>query len=126
MQNALIDNRYKTEYDFIKLRLKRRSEMVKHIILWTLKEEYSVEQKDSIKAGMKEGLESLRGQIPGLIDIQVNINALASSNAEVILDSTFEDEAALRGYAINPAHVEVANTKVRPFTASRTCMDYEA
>jgi hypothetical protein len=42
-----------------------------------------------------------------------------------MLDSTLEDEAALKGYAVHPAHVEVADTKVRPFTASRVCMDYE-
>ncbi len=42
-----------------------------------------------------------------------------------MLDSTFEDEASLKAYAVNPLHVAVANEKVRPFTAERTCMDYE-
>ena len=40
--------------------------MVKHIILWKLKEEYSEEKKQQIKAEIKEGLEGLAGQIPGL------------------------------------------------------------
>ncbi len=99
--------------------------MVKHVILWTLKEELSAEEKESVKAGIKEGLEGLKGQIPGLIDIQVNIDPLASSNAEVMLDSSFENEESLKGYAVHPAHVAVADGKVRPYTASRTCMDYE-
>lgn len=99
--------------------------MVKHVILWTLKEELSAEEKKSVKAGIKEGLEGLKGQIPGLIDIQVNIDPLASSNAEVMLDSSFENEESLKGYAVHPAHVAVADGKVRPYTASRTCMDYE-
>ena len=99
--------------------------MVKHIILWTLKEEYKGSEADTVKAGIKSGLEGLKGQIPGLIDIRVNINPLASSNCDVMLDSSFEDEASLKGYSVHPAHVDVANTKVRPFTASRTCMDYE-
>lgn len=99
--------------------------MVKHVILWTLKAELTAEEKTAIKAGIKEGLESLAGKIPGLIDIKVNINPLASSNAEVMLDSTFEDEASLKGYSTHPEHVAVANGKVRPYTASRTCMDYE-
>ena len=43
----------------------------------------------------------------------------------LLYDSTFEDEAALKAYSVNPAHVEVADTKVRPFTASRACLDYE-
>lgn len=99
--------------------------MVKHVILWTLKEEYSDEQKKEIKKDIKAGLEGLKGRIPGLVDIQVNIDGLASSNADLMLDSTFEDEAALKAYSVNPAHVEVADTKVRPFTASRACLDYE-
>jgi hypothetical protein len=46
-------------------------------------------------------------------------------NAEVMLDSSFESEAALKGYAVNPLHVAVAEGKVRPFTASRSCFDFE-
>ena len=34
------------------------------------------------------------------------------------------DEAALKAYAVHPAHQEVANTKVRPFTAKRLCLDF--
>ncbi len=100
--------------------------MVKHVILWTLKEEFSDDQKKDIKAGIKSGLEGLKGEIPGLTDIKVNTEPLASSNCDVMLDSSFEDEASLKGYAIHPKHVNVADTKVRPYTASRVCMDYEA
>ena len=99
--------------------------MVKHVILWNLKDELSEEEKNRIKAGIKEGLEGLKGQIPGLIDIRVNIDPLASSNCDVMLDSSFETEEALKGYAVHPAHVAVADGKVRPFTKSRVCMDYE-
>ena len=42
-----------------------------------------------------------------------------------MLDSTFELEEALKGYATHPKHVAVADGKVRPYTASRVCMDYE-
>ena len=100
--------------------------MVRHVILWTLKDEFSKEEKMEIKAGVKEGLEGLLGQIPGLLEIRVNTEPLASSNCDLMLDSLFTDEAALKGYAVHPAHVVVANGKVRPFTASRVCMDFEA
>lgn len=99
--------------------------MVKHVILWTLKEEFSDAEKAEIKKGIKEGLEGLKGQIPGMIDIKVNVEPLASSNCDVMLDSSFEDEASLKGYSVHPNHVAVANEKVRPFTSSRVCMDYE-
>ncbi len=99
--------------------------MVKHVILWTLKDGHSAEEIVAIKSEIKSGLEGLKGRIPGLIDIKVNTEPLPSSNCDVMLDSEFEDEDALKGYAVHPEHVEVANTKVRPYTASRVCMDYE-
>jgi len=99
--------------------------LVKHIILWTIKEEYSNQEKENILTGIKEGLEGLAGKIPGLIDIKVQKEKLESSNADVMLDSTFESEEALKGYAKHPLHVEVANTKVRPYTATRSCIDFE-
>lgn len=99
--------------------------MVKHVILWTLKEEYSKAEKETIKAGIKEGLEGLKGQIPGLLEIKVYTNGLETSNADLMLDSTFESAEALAVYAKHPAHVDVANGKVRPFTAVRSCLDFE-
>ena len=100
--------------------------MVKHIILWKLKENFSDAEKKEIKSGIKAGLEGLAGVIPGLVSITVNADGrLASSNADVMLDSTFTDEAALKGYAVHPAHQEAANTKVRPFTETRLCLDFE-
>ena len=97
--------------------------MVKHIILWKLKDESN---NDSVKQGIKEGLEGLQGVIPGLISIKVQTESLLSSNVDVMLDSSFENEEALKAYAVHPAHVEVADTKVRPFTAARSCIDFEA
>ena len=58
------------------------TKMVKHIILWQLAEEYKTEE---IKKGIKEGLESLQGKIPGMIDIHVQIDCLESSNADALL-----------------------------------------
>ncbi len=97
--------------------------MIKHIILWKLKDE--IADKEAVKKGVKEGLEGLKGKIPGLLDIKVYTNGLASSNADMMLDSSFESEEALKGYAVHPLHVEVADTKVRPYTAERSCLDFE-
>ena len=85
----------------------------------------SAEEKAAVKAGIKEGLESLSGKIPGLVDIHVNIDALPSSNADLMLDTTFESAEALKGYSTHPAHVAVANSKVRPYYKNRVCLDYE-
>ncbi|MDD6290447.1 MAG: Dabb family protein [Lachnospiraceae bacterium] len=99
--------------------------MVKHVILWTLKDTLSEEEKMTVKADIKSGLEDLAGQIPGLTEIHVYTEGLASSNADLMLDSTFEDEESLKGYAVHPMHVAVADGKVRPYTETRTCLDYE-
>jgi len=99
--------------------------LVKHIILWTIKEEYSNQEKENILTGIKEGLEGLAGKIPGLIDIKVQTEHLSSSNADLMLDSSFESIEALKGYAVHPLHIEVADGKVRPYTATRSCLDYE-
>lgn len=99
--------------------------MVKHIILWTLKDEFSTEQKTTIKDGIKKNLEGLLGKIDGLSEIKVYTEGLSSSNAEVMLDSTFETAEALKNYSTHPAHVAVADGFVRPYTATRACMDFE-
>lgn len=99
--------------------------MVKHIIIWTLKDTYSETEKSVIKENIKENLEALKGKIKGLIDIRVQIDNLPSSNGDLMLDSTFYDEAALKAYATHPEHVKVADRDVCPFTAIRSCIDFE-
>ena len=99
--------------------------MVKHIILWQLKDELSAEEKELVKKEIKAGLEDLKGKVPGLVDIHVQISALDSSNADLMLDVTLEDAAALKGYAVHPDHLAVANSKVRPYTKTRICIDFQ-
>ncbi|MBE6568690.1 MAG: Dabb family protein [Ruminococcaceae bacterium] len=98
--------------------------MIKHIILWKLKESMTCEEKSAAKAEAKRRLESLNGNIPGMIALQVNTNGLDSSNADMMLDSSFETAEALAGYQVNPLHVEAA-TFVRSVVESRLCLDYE-
>lgn len=100
--------------------------MVRHVILWKLNDELTAEEKVTVKKGIKEGLEGLLGQVPGLVEVMVHIDGrLDSSNADVMLDCVLESPEALKGYATHPAHVAVADGKVRPYTVVRTCLDYE-
>lgn len=100
--------------------------MVKHVILWKLKEEVAGAEKEKVLCDMKQNLEALVGKVPGLLRLEIVTEPLASSNSDVMLDSELESEAALKGYQSHPDHVAVANTYVRPFTEVRLCMDYEA
>lgn len=102
-----------------------RIDMVRHLILWKLKESLTVEEKNTVLNNMKEHLEGLVGIVPGLVNLKIVINKMESSNADVMLDSVLESEEALKGYQGHPAHVEVANTYVRPFTEVRMCIDYK-
>jgi len=99
--------------------------MVKHIIIWTLKEGYTEQEKEEIKNAIKEGLEDLKGKIEGLLDVHVQIELLDTSSADILLDSTLESFEALKAYAVNPLHVRVAKEKIIPFVQIRSCIDYE-
>lgn len=96
--------------------------MVKHIILWKLKPEHN---NTEVKNGIKTALEGLLGKVPGLLEISVRTECLASSNADVMLYSVLESEEALKGYSVHPAHVAAADNFVCPFTETRSCIDFE-
>ena len=96
--------------------------MVKHIILWKLKEEYNTPE---IKKGIKDGIEALQGVVPGLLEIKIQTECLPSSNVDVMLYSVLESAEALKGYAVHPEHVKAADTYVRPYTETRACIDFE-
>jgi len=99
--------------------------VVKHVIIWKLKDNIAGTEKEKVLREMKQNLEALVGKVPGLTRLEIVTAPLPSSNADVMLDSDLESEAALAGYQSHPEHVAVANTFVRPFTEVRLCMDYE-
>ena len=99
--------------------------MIKHVIIWNLKGTLTAEEKQNVKLAAKQNLEALVGKIDGLIDLKVVIDFLPTSNGEMMLDSTFESFEALKAYATHPAHQAAANEFVRPYTSSRSCVDFE-
>lgn len=98
--------------------------MVKHIIIWKLKDEYSDSQKNEYMEKIKKDLEALSGKIPGLVEIKVQTTSLPSSSGDLMLDTTFLSEEALKDYQKNPDHLSVA-TFVRSVVGSRLSLDYE-
>ena len=97
--------------------------MVRHIILWKLKETMTDGEKAAARAEAKRRLEALNGQIEGLIHLTVITDRLPSSNADMMLDSSFTDAEALGGYQVNPKHLEAAGY-VRSVVESRLCLDF--
>ncbi len=96
--------------------------MVKHMIIWKIKEE--AENKEDIKANVKKELEALVGKIDGLIEMHIITDGLLSSSGDLMMDSLFESEEALKAYQKHPSHQHVANTFVRPNMCQRLSMDY--
>lgn len=98
---------------------------MKHVIFWTLKKEYSEEEKKEIKANAKNALENLTGQIPGLKAVSVLTEMLPTSTADMMLYTEFTDNEAYLNYKTHPLHVAAADKYVRPFIDLRLCCDYD-
>ncbi len=103
----------------------RKETMVRHIILWNIKEEIADGERVRVKENMKRELEALRGKIEGLLEMEVVTCPLPSCNADVMLKSAFADAQALAAYIVHPEHKRVGRDFVRPFVCNRMCMDYE-
>ena len=97
--------------------------MVKHVIIWALKDD--IADKKELMKKIKVELEGLVGKIDGLLEMKIIIEGLASCKGDLMLDSTFTDEAALKFYSAHPDHVAIADGLVRPNVATRLAYDYE-
>ena len=100
--------------------------MIKHIVMWKLKDFAEGADKAANARQMKERLDACANLVPGILKFEV---ALAQPGLEatydVVLYSEFQDRAALEAYQKHPDHMAVV-----PFIGAvreaRQCMDYEA
>ncbi len=96
--------------------------MVRHIVIWTLKDEAHGKTKAENILIIKKKILALLGQIEGLTEIEVGINVVGSG--DISLCSTHVDFPALELYQKHPAHVEVG-AYVKEASESRLSCDYE-
>ncbi len=95
--------------------------MVKHIVMWRIREGTSKTADAQI---IKNLLEGLAGKIPGLLKIKVGINFIEDANAsDVVLYSEFADRAALETYQSHPLHLAVV-PEVKARAIERRSVDY--
>ena len=92
--------------------------MVKHIVLYTLKE--GVDKKEAVEL-IASVLVPLVGKIPGLRHMEVK---QAFNGMDYALYSEFESREALEAYAVHPLHQE-AKTHFHHLLATRVAADYE-
>ncbi len=83
--------------------------MIKHVVMWTLKEEAEGNTKIENKKIVKEKLLALKGVISQIESIEVGDNINPSDAAfDLVLISTHTDQDTLTGYINHPAHKEAA------------------
>jgi len=98
--------------------------MIKHIVLWKLKDHAEGADKDQNGQKMKTALEALKSKIPQIRHIEIGMNFLPSDAAyDVALYSEFANEKDLEIYQKHPEHLKVADfvAKVRE---QRAVVDY--
>lgn len=98
--------------------------MLKHIVLFKLKENAEGASKEENAKKIKRDLEALTGKIPQIRRMEVGINCIPGEAAyDVAIYSEFANEQELSFYAKHPEHVKVAEFvgKVRE---SRVVVDY--
>ncbi len=99
--------------------------MIKHIVVWRLKETAHGNDKASNARLIKQKLEALQGKIDGLLRIEVGIDFSATpSSSNIALYSEFTSRAALDAYQVHPLHKEVV-AFVAPAADERRMVDYE-
>jgi hypothetical protein len=100
--------------------------MIRHIVLWKLKETAEGATRAENAAKVKEKLEACRDIVPGILHLEVGVATPGlDSDYDVVLVSDFADKAALDAYQVHPTH-----QALKPFVAAvreaRACVDYEA
>jgi heme-degrading monooxygenase HmoA len=99
--------------------------MIKHIVMWKLKEEAEGADRLSNAREMKRRLDECANIVPGILAFEVTLAQPGlEATYDVVLYSEFEDKAALDAYAVHPTHKALV-----PFIGAvreaRQCMDYQ-
>ena len=81
--------------------------MIKHIVLWRLKNDVEEQVKEKQLLSMKERLESLPQAIPQIRHFEIGLNVKPSERAmDIVLYSEFDSREDLNTYSAHPAHQE--------------------
>ena len=95
--------------------------MIKHIVMWTIKD-----NDDKLKnmEQMKMLLENLKNKIDIAFSLEVGINEVQSPGAcDIVLNSEFESLEDLNKYATHPSHMEVVEF-IKSVCETRHAVDY--
>ena len=99
--------------------------MVRHIVMFKLKEFASPAEKQAKLDEIKTRLEALINKIDVLRKIEVKFNCNPEESWDLILITELDSLADVSTYANHPEHVAVAKGIIGPVKADRACVDYE-
>lgn len=99
--------------------------MVRHIVMFKLKEFDTPEAKEAKMQEIKVALEALIDKIDVLRMIRLDFNVNPAETWDIILTTELDSLADVNTYANHPEHVAVAKNIIGPVKADRACVDYE-
>lgn len=99
--------------------------MVKHVVVWKLKETALGNSREANVVLVREKLEALRGRIPGMVSLEVGVNTNPREpSADVVLTTVHESWQALEVYQNHPEH-KAAGEFIGQVRETRACVDWE-
>lgn len=99
--------------------------MIKHIVLWKLKENVEGKSKPETAKELQAALEGLKGKIREIQGLEVGINFNPADTAsDVSLYTEFKTREDLDKYQKHPEHMKVVEI-VKKLTQERRVSDYE-
>ncbi len=98
--------------------------MVKHIVLFKLKEELPATEKQAVMNQFKEAIEALPAKISVIRKIEVGFNVNPAEAWDIALYSEFDSLEDVKTYAVHPDHV-AAGKLLADVKLNRACVDYE-
>lgn len=98
--------------------------MVKHIVLFKLKDSVPAEEKWTAMNNFKEAIEALPAKISVIRKIEVGLNINPGETWNIALYSEFDTLEDVKSYAAHPDHV-AAGRLLAEVKESRACVDYE-
>ena len=100
--------------------------MIRHIVMWRLKDSFEGRTKSQMIRELKDRLEILPRLVPGVLHLEVgtHLSTPTDTSCDLVLVTAFKDRSSLAVYDAHPEH-----EKVKPFVKARTVerrvVDYE-
>ena len=98
--------------------------MIRHIVMWSIKDELSNLEKEKAMLEVKTKIEALKPLIKEIVEADILFNITEKEEFDLVLNSVFKTTDDLNSYATHPDHVQVVN-EIKGYFAKRAAVDYE-